>query len=94
MSTGAKFIFGVTVCGIFSYQHLTTQAAFAQLSANDIDNLRERGRCEGWIFIVGETPATRRPLPNSQAFIKPEYHLARAALSPRPAVSELPEAFD
>ncbi|MBN1213210.1 MAG: hypothetical protein JXA92_11605 [candidate division Zixibacteria bacterium] len=94
MSLSAKLIFSAAFCGIFFYQFLTTSAAFAQLSVDDIDELRERGCREGWTFSVGETPATRRPLPKSQALIMPEFHSPRVVFTARTAVSELPEAFD
>jgi hypothetical protein len=40
---------------------LLTQVAYGQMTRNEIDALRQRGRAEGWSFTVGENEGTRRP---------------------------------
>jgi C1A family cysteine protease len=72
----------------------STSIAYAQLTAQDIQALRERGEREGWTFTVAENGATGYALDELCGFVKPEgwEKLARwDACRPR---GGLPEAFD
>ena len=95
----AKQSCGYCRCGLASLLGLalvlaSTGAAYAQLTAEDIQALREQGEREGWSFRVGENGATRYSLEDLCGFYKPEgwEKLARwDACQPR---GGLPEAFD
>ena len=57
----------------------------AQLSREDIEALRERGKAEGWTFTVGESEATLRPLRDLCGAVEPPNWRANAVFDNRPA---------
>lgn len=64
-------------------------AARAQLSREDIEALRERGKREGWTFTVGENSATRLPVRALCGSVTPpDWH----KLAPFDATAAAPEA--
>jgi hypothetical protein len=73
---------------------LVAPDAYAQMSREEIEALRERGQREGWTFTVGETPATRYP--DAQAFglrVPPDWRKG-ARFDPCTPTRDLPAAFD
>ena len=71
-----------------------TGSTYAQLTADDIQALKEQGQREGWTFTVAENGATRYALDDLCGLVRPEgwEKLARwDACQPR---GGLPEAFD
>ena len=65
-----------------------------QLSREDIEALRERGKVEGWTFTVGENGATRRPIHELSGTVEPPNWRANAVQDARPARRDLPISFD
>ena len=68
--------------------------AWAQLSPNQIEDLRRQGEREGWTFTVGESEATRRPLSELTGAVEPpDWRVGAPVYQPEPNRS-LPGAFD
>jgi hypothetical protein len=68
--------------------------AQAQLSREEIDEMRRRGEDEGWTFTVGENPATERSIEGlcgGQPYAGTEY---RAESAPVTSDRDLPSYFD
>ena len=74
---------------------LAVNAAYAQMSPEDIDTLRRRGQREGWTFEIGENWATRNSPARLCGLILPDNWEQEAAFKtpPMPA-GGLPAAFD
>jgi hypothetical protein len=68
--------------------------ALAQLSPADIAALQERGKAEGWTFIVTENDATRRPKHELCGAVEPPDWRLRARFDPCTPRRDLPPAFD
>ena len=68
-------------------------AVLAQLSPDDIEALRERGKAEGWTFTVGENSATSRSLDELCGLVVPEDWRKNARFNPC-TPGRLPEAFN
>lgn len=66
---------------------------FGQLSEQDIEALRERGRREGWTFEVSANPATRVPLEQLCGLVIPEGWEKTAVFDPCTPRRDLPTAF-
>ncbi len=64
-----RLVDGVLVVGALL---LTAGSALAQLSQEDIEKLRERGRLEGWTFTVDLNPATSYSLEELGGLIIPD----------------------
>ena len=69
-------------------------AAYAQLTAEDIQALKEQGEREGWSFRVAENPATRRSLDELCGFVMPEGWEELTRWDDCRSRSDLPAAFD
>ncbi|UCD64866.1 MAG: thrombospondin type 3 repeat-containing protein [Candidatus Zixiibacteriota bacterium] len=73
---------------------LSSASAFAQLTDEEIEALRERGKKENWTFTVGRNAATLRPLTELCGFLVRESR----DVSPLPAAPamtpDLPARFD
>jgi hypothetical protein len=72
----------------------STGAAFAQLTAADIQALRERGEREGWTFEVRESWATSRSLDELCGLVVPDKWWEGAPFDPCPPQRDLPAYFD
>ena len=68
--------------------------ALAQLSAEDLAALTERGRAEGWTFTVGPSEATTRPLHELCGAVQPTDRLTGARFDPCAPGRDLPASFD
>ncbi|UCD63308.1 MAG: VCBS repeat-containing protein [Candidatus Zixiibacteriota bacterium] len=68
-------------------------AAFSQLTAEDIEALKERGKKEGWTFEVGENPATRRPLEQLAGTVMPDDWHKMGRFDPMESTDDLPVTF-
>lgn len=86
----------VAICIAFLPASLV-RTAYAQLSAQDIEALRQRGPQEGWTFTIGETSATRLPVSGLCGLVRPAdwYKLAPSAPgAQQQSKSSLPGAWD
>ena len=68
--------------------------ARAQLSNDDIANLRARGTLEGWTFTVGKNPATTRSLDELCGLVEPKDWRAKALFDPSTPSRGLPASFN
>jgi C1A family cysteine protease len=69
----------------------------AQLSEDDLEKLRERGRAEGWTFEIGENEATHRPLSELCGTVVPpgfQEEEPDGRFAPRGPGRDLPAAYD
>jgi hypothetical protein len=71
-----------------------TSTAYAQLTAADIQALREQGEREGWTFEVAENEATAYPLSQLCGFFQPEGWEDLTHWDPGMATRDLPAYFD
>ncbi len=69
-------------------------AAHAQLSTEDIEQLRKQGEREGWTFTVGENGATSRSLKELTGLIVPPDWRERGEWDPCEPKRDLPVAYD
>jgi hypothetical protein len=68
--------------------------AFAQLSAADLEAMKERGEREGWTFTVGENEATGRSLDELCGLVPPEDWWVDAKFDPCTPSRDLPSSYD
>ncbi|MFH1747382.1 MAG: C1 family peptidase [Planctomycetota bacterium] len=68
--------------------------AAGQLTAEDIDALRDQGVREGWTFTVSENPATQYSLDELCGLVVPERWWEGATFDPCLPTRDLPEAYD
>ena len=73
---------------------VATNAAYAQLTADDIQALKEQGQREGWTFEVRESWATHQPLDQLCGLKVPDKWWEGAPFNPCPPQRDLPEYFD
>ena len=74
---------------------LTVSAAYAQMTAADIERLRDRGRAEGWTFTVGESWATRQDMSALCGTVLPQSGAEKAyPVKPLLEKMDLPASFD
>lgn len=72
-------------------------AAYGQLTDTDIAALRERGRKEGWTFLVGESWATHQPLSQLCGAVEPSDWREKGSWDAGPKEKDLetlPASFD
>ncbi|UCG16739.1 MAG: hypothetical protein JSV19_01625, partial [Phycisphaerales bacterium] len=86
----ARRITGAAALAILGFAGL----ANAQLSSEDIEALRERGRAEGWTFTVGESDATRRSLDELCGAIEPPDWRLEAPTGASLPTRGLPSSYD
>lgn len=68
--------------------------AYAQMSRNEIEALRQRGQAAGWTFTVGETEGTRRPHQELCGLVVPHDWQAAAPRECGPLSRDLPAYFN
>ncbi|UCD62706.1 MAG: hypothetical protein JSW34_08030 [Candidatus Zixiibacteriota bacterium] len=75
---------------------MTAGPVFGQLTQQDIEELRERGKRNGWTFEVGESEATQRPMSELCGMKEPPDWRENAHFEPFLATSSmsLPSYFD
>ncbi|HVP10154.1 MAG TPA: C1 family peptidase [Phycisphaerae bacterium] len=66
----------------------------AQLSREDIESLRERGRAEGWTFTVGENDATIYPLKSICGAVEPRDWRSQGRWDDSMPQRDLPSSFN
>jgi len=79
---------------VFTILLIAPSAVHAQLSADDIAKLRERGQREGWTFTVDENPATAYPLTQLTGTIFPREWGAKMPADHSTPRADLPASFD
>jgi len=72
---------------------LTTTVALGQLTAADIEALRQQGQLEGWTFTVGPNPATERSLSELCGAVEPPDWQYTAQFDPCWPQRELPAVW-
>jgi hypothetical protein len=70
------------------------KAAWAQLTAEDIQALKTQGEREDWTFEVGENDATKYPLKQLCGLVVPDKWWEGAAFNPCTPNRDLPAVFD
>jgi C1A family cysteine protease len=73
---------------------MTAGEACAQLSAADIEKLKQQGEQEGWTFTVSQNPATQYPLEQLCGLVVPPDWQDMAPTVTPPASRALPASFD
>ncbi|HOP07356.1 MAG TPA: C1 family peptidase [candidate division Zixibacteria bacterium] len=68
--------------------------SLAQLTADDLDQLRQQAVEEGWTFEITANPATQVPLEQLTGLVVPEGWEKNARFNDIKATSVLPDAFD
>ena len=68
--------------------------AFAQLTSDDIADLKTIGQEKGWTFEVGQTSATERSPSELYGLVIPENWTGKANFSSFPMKADLPGSFD
>ncbi len=80
--------------GLVLAMALVAPAALAQLTADDIAALRERGEREGWTFTVGENAATQYSLEQLCGVVVPPDWRLHGRFDPCTPTRDLPATFD
>ncbi|MEA2031732.1 MAG: C1 family peptidase [candidate division Zixibacteria bacterium] len=73
---------------------LTAAPVFGQLTADDLDSLREQAKEEGWTFKITDNPATKYSLDELCGFVEPPDWQKNARFDPCTPRKDLPSAFD
>lgn len=68
--------------------------SLAQLTADDLDQLRQQAADEGWTFEITANPATQYSLEELTGLVVPDKWEETARFNPLKSTSVLPEAFD
>jgi C1A family cysteine protease len=81
-------------CTLSDENHLTQPMTQPWLSEEQISELQEERKEQGWTFTIGTNPATERPFSDLCGLVEPENWSVNASFDPCTPTSILPSRFD